>query len=158
MIRLASVHEAKSLSELALRSKAHWGYSDTFLQACRAELTVEESEIADHNVFVLERAGVVLGFHSLEHISSHTVELGFLFIEPAEIGFGHGRSLATHAIAEAKKRGYQTLLIQGDPNAEAFYEAIGASKVGSRESASVPGRQLPLLEVTLGREGCLRLT
>ena len=149
-IRPADPHEAPLLSELALRSKAHWGYSSEFLAACRDELAVSASDLAANPTFVLEEGERVVGFYSLEEISSATVELGHLFVEPDSIGSGHGRALVEHARSEAQRRGYRTLVIQGDPNAEGFYVAIGARRVGTRESASIPGRQLPLLEVSLG--------
>ena len=41
-------------------------------------------------------------------------------------------------------------MIQGDPNASKFYEAAGARLVGTRESGSVPGRDLPLYEIDIG--------
>jgi hypothetical protein len=38
--RAARVHEAEVISELAMRSKACRGYSESFMEACRDELTV----------------------------------------------------------------------------------------------------------------------
>ena len=39
--------EAGHLGDLALRSKAHWGYSEAFLEACRAELSYSPGQIED---------------------------------------------------------------------------------------------------------------
>jgi len=77
--------------------------------------------------------------------------LGHLFVEPEEIGRGHGRALLSHARDEARRRGYRVLVIQGDPNAARFYEACGARRVGEKGSASIPGRLLPLFELDLSR-------
>jgi hypothetical protein len=38
IIRPAQADEVEALTALALRSKAHWGYDDAFMEACRAEL------------------------------------------------------------------------------------------------------------------------
>lgn len=148
-IRSARTGEEAFLSQFAVRSKAYWGYSPEFLEHCQGELSVSKSEIAAGNVFVLEDESRVLGFCSLEHISSDDVELGHLFVDPEAIGLGHGRALVQHAREVARARGYSTILIQGDPNAEPFYASAGALKVGTRESASIPGRHLPLLEISL---------
>lgn len=43
------------------------------------------------------------------------------------------------------------LVIQSDPSAEGFYRVRGAQRVGERESASVAGRWLPLLELVLAQ-------
>ena len=48
------VDEADRLSDLAFRSKAHWGYSPEFMEACREELRVAVAAIAAGRVFVLE--------------------------------------------------------------------------------------------------------
>ena len=42
-IRQALPSEVEYLSELAFRSKSYWGYSDCFMQACLAELTVDRT-------------------------------------------------------------------------------------------------------------------
>ena len=46
-IRAARVGEAGFLSELALRSKAHWGYDAAFIEACRDELSVDADRLGD---------------------------------------------------------------------------------------------------------------
>ena len=149
MIRRADQRESEFLSRLALRSKAHWGYSSNFMCACREELTVDVQEIDAGNVFVCDRDGRPAGFYSLERLSNERVELGFLFVEPELIGTGIGRALFEHACEEAARRGYEALEIQGDPNAEPFYIAMGARRSGSRASASIPDRALPTFEVEL---------
>jgi len=117
--------------------------------ACRDELTVKVQDIEAGNVFVFDRDGQPVGFYSLERLSDERVELGFLFIEPELIGIGFGSALFQHACGEAARRGYAILEIQGDPNAEQFYIAMGARRSGSRASASIPERALPTFEVEL---------
>ncbi|XXX74451.1 GNAT family N-acetyltransferase [Sorangium sp. So ce134] len=151
MIRPARPGEAELLSALALRSKAHWGYTPEFLEACRAEISISPAYVAQHPTFVLVRGDEPLGFYTLEAVSSTEAELGHLFVEPAEIGRGLGRALLAHAREEAQGRGYRALVIQGDPNAARFYEACGARRVGERRSGSIPGRMLPLFEIDLSR-------
>jgi len=41
------------------------------------------------------------------------------------------------------------MIIQGDPNAEGFYRAMGAERIGEQESHSIPGRMLPLFSLSL---------
>ena len=148
-IRRARAYEGSRLSEIALRAKAHWGYSVEFMEACRAELTVSADDLAAGAAFVVERDNRVVGFHLLERISDAAIELGHLFVEPEALGTGLGRALLDHACARASEVGCRVLVIQSDPNAEGFYRALGARRVGERESASIPGRQLPLLELPL---------
>ncbi len=151
-IRAARPAEAGFLSALALRSKAHWGYSKAFLDACRAELTVEAGRLgsADYRCFVAALRGEVIGFYTVETIAAGKYELEALFVEPEYIGTGVGRLLIEHAIGLLAGEGASCLTIQGDPNASRFYRAAGARQIGSRESASIPGRKLPVFEIRFG--------
>ena len=148
-IRQALPSEVEHLSGLAFRSKSYWGYSDRFMQTCLAELTVDACYIENNPTFVIEVAGNTIGFYSLEHISAAEVELGFLFVDPTFIGKGYGRKLMMHAQGEARHLGYNKMMIQGDPNAERFYRSAGGSVVGTRKSASIPNRELPIFCINL---------
>ncbi|MDJ0703904.1 MAG: GNAT family N-acetyltransferase [Leptolyngbyaceae cyanobacterium MO_188.B28] len=104
--------------------------------------------------FVAESAGEIVGFYGVERLSLLQFELEALFVEPVHMGLGIGRALMTHAKNFIAESGGSTLLIQGDPNAEGFYRALGAQLIGKKESASIPGRFLPmfLIEVSGGED------
>lgn len=144
-IRAARSNESGLLSDLALRSKSHWGYSQEFLEACRAELTISEGYITTSPVFVLEEGERVVGFYGLREQGSE-LELLYLFVEPSLMNRGYGKLLWTHAVEVAAKLGFQKIMIESDPYAEAFYRAMGARPIGSVESSLQAGRTLPLLE------------
>ncbi len=154
-VRRAREEEAEMLTELAIRSKAHWGYSDAFMESCRDELTITVDEIEAGEVFVLERMGEgrILGTFSLESPESEApvkrMDLGVFFLEPEMIGRGLGRVMMEAVRVECIKRGFDTLVIQADPHAEGFYRAMGGRRVGELASASIPGRTLPLMELDL---------
>ncbi|WP_392676242.1 GNAT family N-acetyltransferase [Streptomyces sp. LN785] len=150
LIRLARVTEAEILSDLALRSKAHWGYDAEFIEACRDELTVDASEVARRRATVADRDGHILGFTTLEG-EPPTGVLGMMFVAPQAIGQGIGRLLFEHTVATARALGFTQLTIDADPNAEPFYRAMGAVGSGSVASGSIVGRVLPQLVVTIQR-------
>jgi GNAT superfamily N-acetyltransferase len=148
-LRAARRNEARRLSELALRSKGYWGYDQAFLDACRAELTVAPEEVERQRVTVAERDGQVVGFYALAGDPPEGT-LADLFVEPDHIGTGVGRALWEHAIGTATTLGFERLTLEADPGAEPFYLAMGAHRIGSVPSGSIPGRVLPLLEVPIG--------
>ena len=150
-IRKAVPDEAAYLSALALRSKAHWGYSREFLQSCENELTYRPGQLEDckFHFAVAQRGSEIVGFYSLEALSARRFELIALFVEPKHIGTGVGRDLMQHAISTVAAQSGETLLIEGDPNAEEFYINAGARQIGTRESGSIPGRLLPLFEIPI---------
>ncbi len=148
-IRAGEAAEAAALTELALRSKGHWGYDAEFLAACREELTVRPADVAARRTAVAEEDGRILGFTTLDGEPPKGA-LGMMFVEPDTIGRGVGRRLFAHAMDEARRLGFTRLTIDADPNAEPFYRAMGAVRIGATPSGSIPGRELPLLEVALG--------
>lgn len=151
-LRPARSGEAALLSALALRSKGHWDYDAAFLEACRAELTLHDDELAARRTVVAELAdGRIAGFGTLEG-TAPTGELGMLFVDPDAIGRGVGRALLGHLVAAARALGFTLLTIDADPNAEAFYLAAGAVRVRAVPSESIPGRLLPQLELSLAPE------
>jgi GNAT superfamily N-acetyltransferase len=152
-IRAARPDEAAELSALALRSKAHWGYDQAFMESCRDELTLSPEQIVPHRTQVAvsnepELDGRLLGFGTIEG-EPPAGELGMLFVDPPAIGSGVGGALFAHLSALALDLGFHRLTIASDPNAEPFYLARGAVRIGAVPSGSVEGRVLPLLAVAL---------
>jgi len=145
-LRPAVPTEAESLSGLALRSKGHWGYDEQFLAACRAELTLRPEQCDGVHTVVAERDGRLLGFHRLAG-EPPVAELADLFVDPDAIGQGIGAALLADAVGRARALGISRLLIDADPHAEAFYARLGARRIGSIASGSIPGRELPRLEL-----------
>ncbi|MET8597015.1 GNAT family N-acetyltransferase [Streptomyces althioticus] len=147
-IRKARPDEAGELTELALRSKAHWGYDEAFMASCREELTVRPSEVGERRTALAERDGRVLGFTTVDGQPPEGA-VGMMFVDPEALGQGIGRALFAHALGSARDAGFRRLTIDADPNAESFYRAMGAVRIGETPSGSIPGRVLPLLAVTL---------
>jgi GNAT superfamily N-acetyltransferase len=156
VVRPGRADEAELLSALALRSKGWWGYSASFLRACEAELTLTPEQAAQ--TVLVEVDGVVAGFHLLapSRADNEVGELDMLFVDPAFIGSGIGRILFEDARRAAVGRGWTRVRVEADPHSRPFYERLGAVQVGERLSRSVPGRSLPLFEITLRGGGAGR--
>ncbi|OUQ85356.1 N-acetyltransferase [Brevibacillus brevis] len=152
-IRRGKGQEASELSELAYRSKAYWGYSDEFMEACRDDLTLSSAYIETQEVYVLEDEGSIKGFMSLEKDAEQEQWLlGYLFMEPEAVGKGYGKVLWQHMVEVAQKLDIPVITIHSDPYAEPFYLSRGAKRVGEIASTVFPGRTLPLLEVEIEKE------
>ncbi|MER6990807.1 GNAT family N-acetyltransferase [Saccharopolyspora hirsuta] len=144
LIRAADPGEAAVLSELALRSKAHWGYDQEFLETCRAELTLRPQDLVDQRATVAQVGDRVAGFYTLAGQAPEG-ELACLFVEPDHIGSGVGTRLWQHAADTARALGFERFTIDSDPFAEDFYLKMGAVRTGATPSSSFPGRELPQL-------------
>ena len=150
-IRAARPDEATLLSELAMRSKGHWGYDPEFLEACRADLTLTPQEIAESASFVCEGAAGLLGFSRVVLMDERTAVLDALFVDPSAIGTGAGKLLWERSVTAARELGAQDLVLESDPHAEGFYHSRGMERIGEVASALIPGRTLPLMHLDLRR-------
>lgn len=150
-IRRAGPGDAQALSSLAFRSKAHWGYDLDFMKRSKAELTysAEDIEAPRFRFHLCELDGSPVAFYALELLGDGRAELDALFVKPEHIGKGIGKYLVEHVRSECRLLDVQQVTIQGDPNAEDFYLSIGAVAAGYRESASIPGRFLPVFTLSV---------
>ena len=150
-IREALPSEHEAISQLAFKSKASNGYSPSFMEACRAELTYSEAQIRSerYHFMVAEERKAVVGFIALEEVTKNECSIEALFVEPNQKGRGIGRLLLQKGLEWAVSNHFASMHIQSDPGATAFYEASGAQQVGTTPSGSIPGRVLPHLIIDL---------
>jgi len=149
--RKAKPNEANLISALAINSKAYWGYSIKFMEACKAELTHTPTELANEDYIynVAVKGQSIIGFYKLEDICQDTIILEALFINPSMIGSGLGRALYEHAKQACLVKGALYIEVQSDPNAEGFYKALGLNVTGKTQSGSIAGRFLPTLRAAI---------
>ena len=146
-IRPATAADATQLTQIAQEAKRYWGYPEHWLEHWREDLTITADFVNQNDVFVAENEGTVVGFYGLITKGS-TAELDHLWVSPAHIGRGVGKELFLHAMQLAATRNLANVHIIADPNAEAFYRKMGATRVGESVS-ELDGkpRVLPRLEI-----------
>jgi len=141
-VRKPQMSEADVLTKLILRSKAHWGYSKEFMKSVERELTVTESYLENAVAFIAESENQIVGVVGL---SIERDEIEFLFVDPVYIGKGVGNILWDKIVSEGKSIGIRSFKILSDPDAQPFYEKMGAKQIGMARSSV---RMLPLLQFT----------
>lgn len=147
-IRAPEHHELAVLTDLCMRSKAVWGYNKEFMDACRAELTINLGDLNYTEIAVAEEGGKVIGIAQVE-VKGTDADLLKLFVEPGLIGSGVGAALFRWAARRARELGADRLVIDSDPSAVPFYRRMGAQQIGNAPSGSIPGRTLPKLALDI---------
>ena len=137
-IRPAVETEAQLLSALAMRAKAHWGYSAEALDGWREQLTVSPADVRGKPTFVAVAGTDIVGFYSL-CTSQGVWELDNLWVLPEFMHRGIGRALLSHALETAARGGAAQVIVDADPNAETFYLESGAVRRGV-VPAPIPGQ------------------
>ncbi|MEY2481871.1 MAG: hypothetical protein QOK24_399 [Verrucomicrobiota bacterium] len=147
MIEIVSAKPADAcrLTEIAFAAKRHWGYPERWIQTWRDILTMRSEFIAANVAYCACEDGYAVGFYVLT-TEADGMHLDHLWILPRAIGRGIGRLLFEHAVEQGKHLGFQTIKIEADPNAEGFYQRMGARRVGT-QITEIEGerRELPLL-------------
>lgn len=144
MIARAKLSDAKLLSEIAIISKAFWGYKKEDLQSWVNDLTVTDNMIIECDVYQYAIDSKTVGFYVLNPPEKENSELEMLFVLPAFIGKGIGKQLLLHAFEKAKTMSSKTMTLLADPNAVPFYESQDFIIIDKKES-SIAGRFLPVM-------------
>ncbi|MDY0882407.1 GNAT family N-acetyltransferase [Dongia soli] len=148
-LRSARPREAAALTDLALLSKASWGYDAAFMARCRKVMTISPEDIRRHPYYVAEDSRDRLtGFYGFAVIDG-LLNLDWLFVMPDQQRRGIGTHLFRHAITLARGLGFAYFQITSDPHAEDFYRRQGAVVAGAVPSDLSPARYLPLLRFDL---------
>jgi len=95
--------ELSDISDLCFRSKAIWGYDEEFMNACRAELSLEPRDLEFTLIAVAENHGKLIGVAQVK-VADDEADLLKLFVEPTALRCGTGKALLVWAIDMAKAR------------------------------------------------------
>lgn len=146
-IRKASTEDADSLTHIAHEAKRYWGYPEHWIRHWQNDLTITPEYIENNQVFVAEAGDALVGFYALI-FSNEKAELDHLWVMPGHIGTGVGKQLFIHAMRSAAGSDVGAVEILADPNAEGFYQKMGAYRIGEHisEIDSQP-RVLPKMAV-----------
>ncbi len=150
-IRCAEPSERGALTDIAHAAKRHWGYPREWIALWRDDLVFAAESFDTWRIFCAVGGGGVVGVCSVSH-DGPQAELENLWVLPEFMGQGIGRALFQHAANEARRGGSRCLRIVSDPHARAFYEKLGARRVGSVPSKP-EGRRLPCLVYDLVPSG-----
>ena len=133
-IRHARASERAALEALQRRSSMHHPMYRAQLAAHPEAIELPVEQIAAGLVRVAELHGAIVGFAALLERSGNACELDGLFVEPARMRTGVGRSLVADAERVARERGATRIDVVANPQALAFYEAVGFVTVGQAQT------------------------
>ncbi len=154
MIRQAVEKDAEILTRISFASKGYWDYPESFFEIWKNELTITPAYISTNAVYAAEIGGTVIGYYALVEladdieVSGICIDKGFwlehMFITPAYIRQGIGRTMMAHMRAMCIRNGIQRVKILSDPNARGFYEKSGCRYIREYPS-TIKDRTTPML-------------
>jgi ribosomal protein S18 acetylase RimI-like enzyme len=141
----AKPEDGPMLTRIALAAKGYWGYPKAWMESWRDALTLKTAFIRTHHVYMASKEGDVVGFYALGPDGDHAQILHF-WVVPGAMHRGVGRSMFIHALRRARVLGFKKVEVESDPNAEGFYQRMGARRVRTAVT-ELDGerRELPVL-------------
>lgn len=148
IVRAASQH-ANDLTQISISAKRHWEYPEAWIQLWLPSMRITAAYIEEHETWIMMQETQPLAYYSFNE-NEEGFWLDNLWVLPEYMGQGIGKSLFEHALERCRAMGISTLKIEADPNAQSFYERMGAHKVGGHitEIQGEP-RVLPVMEINL---------
>jgi len=146
-IRISTSNQAESLTQIAFTAKRHWGYPERWIQFWSPILTITPEFIERNETYVAFLDDVPVGFCAIS-TEDKKASVEHLWVLPEYIGKGIGVDLFKYMLSKCRGMRVKVLEIESDPNAQGFYENMGANRVGE-VVGEVDGKQrvLPLLEI-----------
>ena len=92
-VRACRPSDATELTQLAVLSKAHWGYPKEWLELWHADLSITPEVIERSFGYVAEIEERIIGFWIRAAVASEAPTSGWLFVHPAHMGQGIARAL-----------------------------------------------------------------
>ncbi len=142
------------LTEIAHAAKRHWGYPENWIEHWKADLTITPEFILNNEMYVAIAGDEIVGCCAIVFSDSPTgdsvAELEHMWIRPQHMGAGVGRALFTYTRERAADLKVPVLELSADPNAEGFYQRMGAKRIGEVPAAMEGKRRvLPRMSVDL---------
>ncbi|HUH35478.1 MAG TPA: GNAT family N-acetyltransferase [Moheibacter sp.] len=121
----ATPNDAEDLSNLAKRSKRHWGYSKEAMELWNQSLTITEDFLKNHTVIKATLEDEIVGFFALEKIQP-TTRIAQYWVDTPYMRKGYGSAMFKYAQNYLKDNEVQAVTLVLDPNGLNFFKKRGA--------------------------------
>ena len=147
-IVLAESTEIKEINRLIESAKRYWGYSDKLMDIWLPDLLIIPEDLTSRTFWLMKAQEEMVGVFSLSSLSDGVFELEDFWLAPSAMGKGLGRKMFQFIINHLKSVEAIKLVIVSDPNAEGFYQKMGATRV-ELVNSKPEGRVLPVMDLSL---------
>lgn len=151
LIRRAHPEDCAELTLLSFASKRYWNYPEKYFEIWKSELTITVEYMRANRVFLAENEQDIIGYFSIVEVKDAFwagkvfINKGFwlehMYVNPRYIKCGIGTKLINYAKNYCHQQKIHFLYIFVDPNANGFYDKMGASYLGESLS-SIDGRMV----------------
>jgi GNAT superfamily N-acetyltransferase len=146
VVHKAHTCDIPTLNKISVASKSYWGYPPEWIKKWLPDLHLSEPDFSTQSIYKLDLGGSIIGFCAIQENKSK-YEIMHLWVLPDYIGKGYGALLLNESLKKTMMQ-IKDIIVEADPNAEAFYARQGFSTFD--KVASYPkGRFLPLMKKSI---------
>lgn len=142
-IHKAGIEDIDVLNRISLASKHHWGYPKEWMELWKDDMLLKETDFETQHIYKLVFAQNIIGFCAIQELPK-VYDVTNLWVQPEHIGKGFGKLLLSFCIEKIVLNN-KPIIVEADPNAEAFYASQGFVTYAQKESLP-KGRFLPLMK------------
>tara|TARA_R110000796_G_scaffold252645_2_gene390223 strand:- start:85298 stop:85765 length:468 start_codon:yes stop_codon:yes gene_type:complete len=142
----AQITDIDDLNRISFASKQHWGYPEEWMELWKKDMLLTETDFKVQHIYKLVLENKIIGFCAIQE-STEVYDVTNLWVEPMYIGNGFGKLLLSFCIKKVVLNN-KPIVVEADPNAEAFYASQGFTTYAQKESLP-KGRFLPLMKMAL---------
>ena len=138
----AQVADKPVLNKIILSSKMYWNYPKEWMAKWMDGLLLSDEDFTRQSIYKLQKSGQLIGLSAfMEYEKKY--ELTNLWLKPDFVGKGYGKFLLNETLKHITKK-HKPIVLEADPNAEAFYASQDFTVIGQKESYP-KGRFLPVM-------------
>lgn len=134
------------LNEIAIRSKAWWGYEDHLMKQFAANAVLSTQMAEGTTIIKGCMEDKIIGWYKFVP-NEEGVELTDFWMSPEYIGKGFGGKMFQNLKEKVKQYGSHSIVFDADPNAAPFYEHMGCRIIG--QTLSEWNRFIPKMRIDL---------
>lgn len=142
-VEKAEIQDIELLNQISIASKMYWDYPQEWLEYWKDSLSLKEEDFSIQSIYKLVENATILGFCPIKE-TKEAYEIYHLWIKPDCIGKSYGKFLLNESLQRIVSQA-KPILVEADPNAEAFYQRQGFLTFSQVESYP-SGRYLPLMK------------
>ncbi len=149
VIKQADCGDINAINEIMRNSLSYWNYTQEELNKIMDLFKIEEVYFIKNQINLAYFNDALVGFFSFIKNTNNENELDCFYIKKDLIGVGYGKNMWNACCKKAKSLTMDNFIIMSTPDAEGFYQKMGAIKIGSRPSRVRKGIVMPLLKIAV---------
>lgn len=147
--KIATNDDIIFINKVLHHSLSYWPYTKEQLDKILELFKINETYLSKQPVYLTYRDNLFIGFFSFSAKNNQENELDYFIIDHNLIGHGHGKIMWQTCCNIASSLAMKEFIIMSTPEANGFYQKMGAQQIGQHPSAVRENVFMPIFKFIL---------